>query len=390
LLESIIETFRFAGTEFLHCPRIIVCDGYKKKDDSSGKNVKYANEKSQMRSGIVDDDQEINYNLYKARLKERCDLDRSDMSLAFSKTSGLELSSRHGYGFALKAALQEVKTKYVIVIQHDRNFMRPAPVREVVNAMEADEEVKYVGILMRSNLMYLEQFVAKYGKAMLQSLKACMKRPPELRLDPRLFTSKEVAERVFESYPRVSEKYRSLCENYKNSPPYAELRGEEVSEVGEREGEGCSNRGSDGGGDGGGDGGDDGGGDVKCQATLIPTLFWYDNVHITRTDHYRDWVFEPERKLVKRGGFVEDKLSPKMVDDVKSKGFSEGWSPYGCFLVDDHCGVAFTGHMDGGAWMTDDMRVGRMDTWVKKNGKSPQEGTDLITPSGHSVIDGNS
>ena len=355
-----------------------------------------------MRSGIVDDIQEKNYNLYKvrlfliaaitlafrltptltlspsllssqARLKERCESDRSDCSLAFYNTSVLELSSRHGYGFALKAALQEVKSKYVIVIQHDRNFMRPAPVREVVNAMEVDEEVKYVGILMRSNLMYLEQFVAKYGKAMLQSLKSCIKRPQELRLDPRLFTSKEVAERVFDDYPRISEKYRNLCENYKKCPPYAELKGEELSELEGRKG--CSDA----------DGDVDG--DVKCQASLIPTLFWYDNVHITRTEHYRDWVFKPERKLVKRGGFVEDKLSPKMVEDVKSRGFAEGWSPYGCFLVDDHCGVAFTGHMDGGAWMTGDMRVGRMDSWVKQNGKSPQEGKDLITPSGNSIID---
>ena len=90
LLESIIETFHYGGNEFVSCPRIIVCDGYKKKGVNGGNN-KYANEKSQMRSGIVDDDQEANYNLYKSRLKERCDTDRSDPSLLFFNTEVLEV-----------------------------------------------------------------------------------------------------------------------------------------------------------------------------------------------------------------------------------------------------------------------------------------------------------
>mmetsp|Transcript_21293 Transcript_21293/g.44344 ORF Transcript_21293/g.44344 Transcript_21293/m.44344 type:complete len:395 (-) Transcript_21293:18-1202(-) len=355
LLESIIETFHYAGgSDFLSCPRIIVCDGYKKKGVNGGNN-KYANEKSQMRSGIVDDDQEANYNQYKSRLKERCDTDHSDPSLLFFNTEILELPTRHGYGFALKAALQRVTTKYVIVIQHDRNFMRPTPIKEVIAAMDQDPAVKYVGILMRSNLMYMEHFVAKYGSPLLENLKACVKRPLELRLDPTKYGGREVAERLFENYPRVTDKYRSLYDNYRSCAPYMEYLGKEVSEVAE------------------GDCGDDDG--LKCQASLIPTLFWYDNIHITRTEHYRDWVFDDKRKLVKRGGFVEDKLSPRMVEEVKSKGFVEGWSPYGCYLLDDHCGVTFTGHMDGGAWMTDDMREGRMDNWIAMNRKGPKSET---------------
>ena len=49
---------------------------------------------------------------------------------------------------------------------------------------------------------------------------------------------------------------------------------------------------------------------LNSSTTLLPrfkTLFWYDNVHIAETEHYRDFVFNPVYKMVKKGGFVEGK-----------------------------------------------------------------------------------
>ena len=40
----------------------------------------------------------------------------------------------------------------------------------------------------------------------------------------------------------------------------------------------------------------------KQQMSLTPTLFWYDNVHVCETAHYRDFVFDPLYKMVARGG----------------------------------------------------------------------------------------
>lgn len=48
----------------------------------------------------------------------------------------------------------------------------------------------------------------------------------------------------------------------------------------------------------------------SCQLTLTPTYFWYDNVHIVETKHYRDFIFDPKHSMIAKGGFVEDKLSP--------------------------------------------------------------------------------
>jgi len=84
----------------------------------------------------------------------------------------------------------------------------------------------------------------------------------------------------------------------------------------------------------------------KVQLSLTPTLFWYDNTHICETSHYRDFIFDPKHKNVTRGGFVEDKLSPNIMKAVERLGLELGHSRYGCYLLDDHSGYYFTGHLD--------------------------------------------
>ena len=85
----------------------------------------------------------------------------------FRNAKVVELDERHGYGFALRHALRHcLDTPYVCVIQHDRTFMRPTPIKETIHAMENDPEqrIKYVGISMRSNLMSYDIFAGKYGR----------------------------------------------------------------------------------------------------------------------------------------------------------------------------------------------------------------------------------
>jgi hypothetical protein len=93
------------------------------------------------------------------------------------------------------------------------------------------------------------------------------------------------------------------------------------------------------------------------QLSLTPTLFWYDNTHIVETSHYRDFIFNPQYKMVARGGFVEDKLSPCLVRSCERLGLTEGHAKYGCYILDDHSGMFFTGHLDGGSYHTKDLHV---------------------------------
>jgi len=55
--------------------------------------------------------------------------------------------------------------------------------------------------------------------------------------------------------------------------------------------------------------------------------------------------------MVKKGGFVEDKLSPVITKTLERLGLREGHSRFGCYILDDHSGFFFTGHFDGGAYV---------------------------------------
>ena len=94
----------------------------------------------------------------------------------------------------------------------------------------------------------------------------------------------------------------------------------------------------------------------KQQISLVPTLYWYDNVHICETRHYRDFIFHPSYKMVAKGGFIEDKLSPILKRTVERLGLRDGHSRFGCYLLDDHSGMFFTGHIDGGSYMSPEER----------------------------------
>ena len=94
----------------------------------------------------------------------------------------------------------------------------------------------------------------------------------------------------------------------------------------------------------------------RQQLSLTPTLFWYDNVHICETEHYRSFIFDKSKRMVAKGGFVEDKLSPVIVSNVERYGLRDGHSDFGCYLVDDHTGYFYTGHLDGGSYMSPDDR----------------------------------
>ena len=354
LLEKTLETFHHAGPEFAYqCRKVIVCDGCRvlddnddndekkgeeKKDDQQQKRKisrKHSNVKQALRNGIATKSQAERYEEFKAALRKVCEdannVDDNDAQPSpFRNAEVVELPTRHGYGFALRHALREcVHTPYVCVIQHDRTFMRTTPMKSVVHAMMNNpEQIKYVGCSMRSNLMYRDIFLGKYGKVAHQDLVKLVLRPPELRLDSTQYGPAVPVESIQVYGPHVNnidklqKNLQALAINYrKSNQNKTSLEGQE-------------------------------GNDETHQLTLTPTLFWYDNTHIVETVHYRDFVFNEKYRMVARGGFVEDKLSPVITKSVERLGLKEGHAKFGCFLLDDHSGLFFTGHLDGGAFIT--------------------------------------
>lgn len=348
VLETTFETFLQAGSDFAcKCRKVIICDGYRRAENKQVKVTKrYTNPKQSMRNGIVTDIQAENYIEFKRALREVCA--NASSSSPFHNTVVEELEERQGYGFALKHALHNcVTTPYVCVIQHDRTFMRPTPMVDTMRAMWHHRNVKYVTISMRSNLMYKDLFMGKYGKTYYQEYDNMIVRPPELNLDKNLFGPvSESANKMTYNTPEVKKSVENHLQKYLVSNQalgQKEWLEEHPNEPG------------------------------KNQLTLTPTLYWYDNVHIVETAHYRDFVFDPRYKMVKKGGFVEDKLSPVLLRTLEKLGLSEGHKRFGCFLLDDHSGLYFTGHLDGGNYLTQSKKKEMQEQDRAKKGKEERE-----------------
>jgi hypothetical protein len=206
--------------------------------------------------------------------------------------------------------------------------MRKTPIKNVVEAMVNDERVKYVGLSMRSNLIYRDLFLSKYGKVAANDLCQLVLLPEELVFErEEWLMSIEEMKNLQRNVPW--ENILQLSQTYLKSLQYSShvdmLQNRSRSFINENS---ISLQ--------------------QIQCSLTPTVFWYDNVHICRTDHYRDFVFSWKHKMVKSGGFVEDKLSPALVRALEKHGLMQGHAKFGCYLLDDHSGFFFTGHMDGG------------------------------------------
>eukprot|EP00913_Durusdinium_trenchii_P002213 g2044.t1 len=75
----------------------------------------------------------------------------------------LVLQSCHGYGLALSAALSEVATEFVLVVQHDWLFVRDVDLTLVVDAMDKDPAIKYIGMQSLTTLDYARRMQLRWG-----------------------------------------------------------------------------------------------------------------------------------------------------------------------------------------------------------------------------------
>ena len=285
-----------------------------------------------------------NYIQYKQKLHQLCR--EATATSVFQNTQIVELPSRHGYGFAVRHVLRNtdyVTTPYVCVIQHDRTFLRPTPIPETLRAMWEHGNIKYVGFSMRSNLMYRDIYIAKYGTT--KEYDDMILYLPQLQVCPTLYGPNSAStNELLALHERLKPNLLALAENYKASAQavieqkVTTIKGDEDHPPASEQGSSSSSN------------------EARHQISLVPTLYWYDNVHICDTKHYRDFIFHPSYKMVAKGGFIEDKLSPILKRTVERLGLRDGHSRFGCYLLDDHSGMFFTGHLDGGSYLSPEER----------------------------------
>lgn len=145
LIEATLASFAFVpGLEL--CSTVIVCDGY------------VASSKRRTKAGRLISEDEAPYRAYIDALRKLVDTARSStpagasLPPALARASVLALESHHGFGWAVKAALESglVRTHFILVVQHDRAFMRPFDMARAIGCMQADEDVRYLLLPTRS------------------------------------------------------------------------------------------------------------------------------------------------------------------------------------------------------------------------------------------------
>lgn len=157
LLRTLLNSFRKHLVDFENYNLLLVCDGFSRSD---GKDQLCSKEA---------------YQQFLDSVQELC------ASGELGNCQILELKSCHGYGLALSAALAEVVTEFVFVVQHDWLLVKDVDLGPVVNAMDLDATIKYVGLQSLTTLDYARRMQLRYNLQLPPDRHLC-----GLRLVPQL------------------------------------------------------------------------------------------------------------------------------------------------------------------------------------------------------------
>jgi hypothetical protein len=162
MFEAVVNTLDLVAGLNL-CDMVVACDGYKISED-----------KEKPRRGVILPDQVERYKEFRQNLKNLYEDSCSSDSDGTTKrkvqpprrrhVQVLELQEHCGFSFAVKHALEPVKTPYVMVVQHDHSFVRNFDLKGCVQTLELHpDNVKYIGLLSTSTLNYPRVVQSKYA-----------------------------------------------------------------------------------------------------------------------------------------------------------------------------------------------------------------------------------
>jgi hypothetical protein len=154
-----------------NCPKIIVCDGYK-----------VTSSKAHYKKSKITAEDEARYKGFIAALIDSVNppakADRAsppDLEYHTFPSNGhdgslphntliLPLRERSGFAQAVRAGLEHVKTTFVMVVQHDQQFIRGFNLYTALTTMSLHpDKVKYLGLPSKSTTKYASKVLSKFG-----------------------------------------------------------------------------------------------------------------------------------------------------------------------------------------------------------------------------------
>lgn len=269
------------------CHLVIVCDSAK------------LGTKLVFRSGRVDEAAWTAYVEYKQRLQSRASAD----SFGFGSAEVVELAEHHGFGFAVHAALQHVRTRLVCVVQHDRALLRPVDLPEICDAMlSPTSRAAYVLLPTRATADYPHKMRVRLGERGL--------RPPASSIEPHALALPTAGRRLLPCLTYYDSTHVATTAFYLD---FVFCRGAVVW------------------------------GGVEKAAAYLQAL--------PPEAQEKARVFAAPDRLVTKGAFLENELAPQQLDDVETMGVAgcvERWRTY---LYDDGVALPTVGHLNGAQTM---------------------------------------
>ena len=348
LIEEVINSFKQCSGLY-NTKKIIICDGF------------IPSSKSSYKQGKLSPFDASNYQKYLNNIKERfipsCDVIIRD--------------SRCGFASNVRYCLtHKVKTKYVMIVQHDMTFIRGVNVRSIVRKM-IGSDVNYIGFPSPSVMkLYTTYSNCKNFRNELLSFVAQNLSSP---IPPSHLTSDLLVNNNTDD-----DNDNDVSDNVNSNNDF-NIIGDDENDCIDKKDINIEN-----------DMKKSGGGirlksnygkryvvkyyQQKYGLKLIPLLFWYDRTHIANVDYYNNFVFGKKHQIpnsnykIKVNNFIEDSFGTFVRQDISARGF-DGFLDYNCFMYLEDYDESLdseengdyydpnenvTMHLNGRRYMTDD------------------------------------
>lgn len=200
------------------------------------------------------------------------------------KEEMLVLKKKYGFGLAVKKALKQTHTPFVMIIQHDQVFLHSFPLSSILNTLKVFScSIKYIGLQSLATVDYPTKAKKRYQVDLAP-----------LFLTPN-FTTVESMSKSDTPKAEIAEVKTAITKN-PTSQMDAFLTGEITTTMASSS-KMTSSR------------------DGLC---LFPLMMWYDKTHVACAQFYRTIL----KEHVKRGEFIEDTYGHKQLADMKLHGVS--------------------------------------------------------------------
>jgi hypothetical protein len=312
VIWTVLDTLPLLGG-LSDAPIVVVCDGCRASSSLEPIHAQRVRAKLERdpcalsKRGIVSDDVARNYESFQKRFAQEA------ASKLLRRVSMLKLDSHHGFALAVREGLLATRTRFALVVQHDRAFIRrvsAADVGAIAAHFDAQLCCRYVGFPSGTSKRLAARVANQYKLSAL--------------LERRSYTLRGGSETSAETSAEISADTQTA----------AKMGTETASMVFSA-----------------------GNGDARTSLLLRPSVFWYDSNHLVDCTRALE-IYEPFRHAtaemharlgpagvgrfrIRRGDFIEERFGVEQrnflasLSDAPTEELLSAFDWFGTYLIEE-------------------------------------------------------